>query len=440
MPSSPIQIPYNYSPRNYQLPLLKALDSGIKRALCVWHRRSGKDKTFVNIVAKKAFERKGTYFYLFPTYSQAKKVIWDGMDRSGFPFMGHFPKEVVENKNESELRIELVGGSAVQLIGTDNINAIMGTNPLGCVFSEFALQDPKARDYMMPILRENGGWAIFNMTPRGKNHGWQLFQMAQNNPDWYCERLTIEDTGVLTEQDMHIERREGMSEEMIQQEYYCSFEGVAFGAYYGKQLDLAQKEGRISRVSHETELGVDTWWDLGVGDSTAIWFTQSVGREIHVIDYYEASGEGFPHYAKVLQQKPYVYAKHYAPHDIEVRELGSGRSRKETAMGLGIRFEVVPNLPIEDGIEAARSLLGRCWFDKQKCERGLNALGSYHKAFDDKLKDWKSFPNHDWSSHAADAFRYLAVGHKTSPIKPKAPLIEIMTYEPESQAVSWLGT
>jgi hypothetical protein len=419
---------------------LKALDSGTKRAVACWHRRSGKDKTFINIAVKKALEKRGTYFYLFPTYSQAKKVIWDGMDRSGFPFMGHFPKEIVEKRNESELRVELVGGSAVQLIGTDNINAIMGTNPLGCIFSEYALQDPKAWDYMRPILRENGGWAIFNMTPRGKNHGYQLIQMARGNPEWFCEVLSIEDTGVLTASDMQKEREEGMSEEMIQQEYYCSFEGVAFGAYYGKQLTLAEQEGRISRVLYETELGVETWWDLGIGDSTAIWFTQSIGREIRVIDYYEASGEGFPHYAKVLQSKPYVYTKHYAPHDIEVRELGSGRSRKETAQNLGIKFEVVPNLPIEDGIEAARAILSRCYFDRQKCERGLNALSSYHKAYDDKLRDWKSQPNHDWSSHAADAFRYLAVGHKTTTAKVKAPLIEIMTYEPESQAVSWLGT
>jgi hypothetical protein len=418
---------------------LRALDSGCNRAIACWHRRSGKDKTFINIVAKKAFEKKGTYFYLFPTYSQAKKVIWDGMDRTGFPFMGHFPRELIENKNESELRVELVGGSAVQLIGTDNINAIMGTNPLGCVFSEFALQDPKAWDYMRPILRENGGWAIFNMTPRGKNHGYQLFQMAQGNPEWFSSKLTIEDTGVLTEQDMDRERREGMSEEMIQQEYYVSFEGVAFGAYYGKQLTQAEKEGRITRVLYEPELGVETWWDLGIGDSTAIWFTQSVGREIRVIDYLEASGEGFPYYAKALQAKPYVYSKHHAPHDIEVRELGSGRSRKETAQSLGLVFNVVPNLPIEDGIEAARSILARCWFDKEKCERGLNALGSYHKAYDEKLRDWKTHPNHDWSSHAADAFRYLAVGHKTTTVKPKTP-IQIMTYQPESENVSWLAT
>jgi hypothetical protein len=415
------------------------LDSGKKRAVAVWHRRAGKEKTFINYVAKAAFQRVGTYFYLFPTYTQAKKVLWDGRDREGFPFMAHFPREVVAKKNEAELRVELVNGSAVQLVGSDNIDSVLGTNPVGCVFSEYALQDPKAWDYMRPILRENGGWAIFDYTPRGKNHGFSLYQMARNNPDWFAEILTVADTKALSEEDINKERREGMSEELVQQEFYCSFEGVQFGAYFGKQLKDAEDDGRVTRVAYEPNIGVETWWDLGIGDSTAIWFTQSVGREIRVIDFYEASGEGLPHYAKKLQERPYVYSRHHAPHDIEVRELGSGRSRKETAASLGIVFDVVPNLALEDGIEAARSLIARCWFDSHRCERGLNALASYHKAYDDKARDWKSYPAHDWSSHAADAFRYLAVGHKTSPAKTDVP-IEIKTYDPESMSVQWLAT
>ena len=433
-----LTIPHNYQPRPYQLPILKALDSGIKRAVAVWHRRSGKEKTFINYVCKAAFQRVGTYFYMFPTYAQAKKVLWDGRDREGFPFMGHFPREIIKARNETELRLELVNGSAIQLIGTDNIDSVLGTNPIGCVFSEYAMQDPKAWDYMRPILRENGGFAIFDYTPRGKNHGFTLYQMAQSNPDWFAERLTIEDTKALEPGDIDKERKEGMSEELIQQEYYCSFEGVQFGAYYGKQLQQAENDKRIGNVSYETELGVETWWDLGIGDSTAIWFTQSIGREIRVIDYYEASGEGFPHYAKVLQSKPYVYSQHHAPHDIEVRELGSGRSRKEVAANLGIVFQVVPNIPIEDGIEAGRSILSRCWFDKVKCERGLNALASYHKDWDDKLKTWRSQPKHDWASHGADAFRYLAVGHKTAKVKTQEP-IQIISYTRDSENQSWMA-
>jgi hypothetical protein len=433
-----LTIPHNYQPRPYQLPILRALDSGIKRAVAVWHRRSGKEKTFINYVCKAAFQRVGTYFYLFPTYAQAKKVLWDGRDREGFPFMGHFPREIIKAKNETELRVELINGSAVQLIGTDNIDSVMGTNPVGCVFSEFAMQDPRAWDFMRPILRENGGWAVFDYTPRGKNHGYSLYQMARSNPEWFAEVLTIDQTGAINASDVDKERQEGMSEELIQQEYYCSFEGVQVGAYYGKQLQAAENDGRIGRVPYETELGVETWWDLGIGDSTAIWFTQSVGREIRVIDYLEAAGEGLAFYAKKLQEKPYVYSSHHAPHDIQVRELGSGRSRKEIAQSLGIVFQVVPNIKVEDGIEAARSILSRCWFDLSKCQRGLDALASYHKAYDDKLKDWKSYPQHDWSSHGADAFRYLAVGHKTAPVKTQEP-IEIITYDKESMNLSWMG-
>lgn len=424
-PSSPIQIPHRFNPRPYQLPTLKALDSGIKRVVACWHRRSGKEKTFVNYTAKAAFQRVGTYFYLFPTYAQAKKVLWDGKDREGFPFSGHFPKEVIVKKNESELRIELINGSAVQLIGTDNIDSVLGTNPIGCVFSEYAMQNPQAWDYMRPILRENGGWAIFDYTPRGKNHGYHLYQMAKDNPEWHAEILTVDDTKAISQDDIDAERLEGMSEELIQQEFYCSFEGVQVGSYFGKELKIAENLGRIKSILWEPQIPVDTWWDLGVGDTNPIWFTQTIGREVRVIDFYQNSGEGLPHYAKILQNKPYIYGTHNAPHDIEVRELGSGKSRIESARVLGLNFRVVPNIPLEDGIEAARAFIARCYFDKKKCEQGLNALTSYHKQWDDKLRDYKSHPHHDWASHAADAFRYLAVGHREMKETKKRPPIEI---------------
>ena len=253
--------------------------------------------------------------------------------------------------------------SIFQIVGTDNIDSIVGTNPIGCVFSEYALQDPRAWEFIRPILRENGGWAVFDYTPRGKNHGWTLYQMARDNPDWFTSLLTVDDTGVLTSADIDAERREGMDEDLIQQEYYCSFEGARQGAYYSAQLKLAEKEGRLTSVPYEPIAGVQTWWDLGIGDSTAIWFTQTIGREVRVIDYLEASGEGLGYYAKALAAKGYVYdlkGAHHAPHDIEVRELGTGRSRLETAAGLGIDFHVVPRLGIDDGIEATRSFLSRC--------------------------------------------------------------------------------
>jgi hypothetical protein len=226
-----LTIPYNYTPRNYQFPVLSAMDSGIKRAVCVWHRRAGKDKTILNFVIKEMFKRIGVYYYFFPTYAQGKKILWDGIDGKGFKFLDHFPREVIVTKNATEMKITLINGSLFQIVGTDNYDSIMGTNPVGCVFSEFPLQDPLAWEYVRPIIRENGGWAIFPYTPRGFNHGWDLYQMAMNDPDWFCERLTINDTDVLTAADIEAERRSGMTEPLIQQEFYCSFEHAAGMAF-----------------------------------------------------------------------------------------------------------------------------------------------------------------------------------------------------------------
>lgn len=436
-----ITVPHNFKPRFYQLPVLKALDSGIKRAIAVWHRRAGKEKTFINYVVKEAVKRVGSYYYLFPTYSQAKKVVWDGRDKDGFAFLDHIPAQLVKSKHSQDLKITLVNGSIIQLIGTDNIDSVVGTNPVGCVFSEYALQNPVAWDFLRPILRENGGWAIFDYTPRGRNHGFTLYQMAKGNPDWFVSLLTIDDTGVLSLEDIEAERREGMDEDLIQQEYYCSFEGARQGTYYGKQMRDAELAGRIASIPYDTAIGVETWWDIGVGDSTAIWFTQTVGKEVHVIDYLEASGESIQFYAKALQAKPYSYVSHNGPHDLEAREFGNSgpdgkpMSRVASAKAHGIDFKLVPNQGIEDGIEVARAFIAKCWFDRVKCEKGINALLSYHKEYDEKKKVFQSYPCHDWSSHGADGFRYLAVGHRMTKAEAKAKPAK----QPVLQQHGWMG-
>jgi len=423
--------------------VLKALDAGKKRVVAVWHRRSGKEKTFINHTVKSAFQRIGTYYYMFPTYAQAKKVLWDGLDREGFPFMSHIPEEVRKSKNESELRIELVNGSAIQLIGTDKIDSVVGTNPVGCVFSEYALQDPKAWDYMRPILRENNGWAVFDYTPRGKNHGYDLYQMAKDNPEWFAQILTVTDTGAITEADIQAERNEGMSEELIQQEFYCSFEGVLVGSVFGRQLQAAEKEGRVCGVPWQPEFPVNTWWDIGTGDPTAIWFTQDVGREIHVIDYYENSGAGvgIDFYARYLQNLPYVWGTHNGPHDLEAHSFAAGgKSTKEVASQLGLKFQVVDKVDKQSQIQAGRSFMKRCWFDKAKTERGRNALMSYHYTWDDKRKSFSDEPYHDWSSNGADAFMYLSIGHKTFVPKAQEPSVQIIQYDKDSAGVAWLAS
>lgn len=423
-----VTVPHNFQPRKYQLPLLRAMDSGYKRAVQVWHRRSGKEKTdLAGVISKKMLERVGTYNYVFPEFSQGRKVIWDGSDRDGFRFLDHFPAELLDGKpNDTEMKLRYKNGSLLQVIGSDRYDSAMGTNPIGMVFSEYALQDPACWGYFRPILAENGGWAIFNFTPRGENHAYDLYELAKADPkNWFCELLTVDDTQAVDREVLEQERREIVrlygNDALYQQEYYCSFTVPIAGAYYAEHISRAYRDGRVGHVPHEPRLTVDTWWDLGINDKMSIWFTQSVGQELRFIDYLEGTGQGFPHYIGLMKEKQYVYGKHTAPHDIEVRELSNGKSRRDTAAALGISFDVSPKLPIIDGIDAARSLFEKCWFDKDKCKDGINALKNYRKQYDEKRKTYMNHPYHDWSSNAADAFRGIAVSldfkHHSRPVR-----------------------
>lgn len=751
-----IYLPYKFKPRDYQLPVLKALDDGFKRIVWVAHRRSGKDKTFINHTAKAMHQRVGAYYYIFPTYKQAKKVIWNGMDRGGFKFMDHIPELIRKRTDNTDMLVETFNGSIFQLIGSDKIDSLMGANPVGCVFSEWPLQNPAAWDYLRPILAENDGWAAFIYTPRGKNHGYNTLELARAFPDlWFSQVLTVEDTkaipeDVLAQERVEIIKKDG-NDSLYQQEYMCfvpdtdvitvggvipikdvgvgdmvlthtnryrkvvkifkrkyvgdvvemrtfgnnknivctpqhpirvcndginnrwveaknitswikhkknsdrvtfpkpvlgkrkyipyellfilgwfitegnvskmgvmfslfeeeknnirdlkqtlskylgcevkertrggttqiwvndrgfadflvkhcgsgasnkkipvelvkgwekelyeilidgdgsrvldykdiytttsktlayqfqllshsigmvasvckkptqgistilgrkvcvkdkyevniyegkkhllkhkynvsasvrsverkRYEGYVYnleiqydnsytangrvvhncsfdvpiqGAYYAEQLMVADDEGRISGVPYDPATSVMTFWDLGIDDSMSIWFLQAVGQELHLIDYYENNGEGINFYIKILKEKPYVYGKHYAPHDIKARELTTGKSRLETAKKLGIDFEVVAKLSIDDGIDAVRMILNRCWFDKVKCEKGLSGLRSYHKEWDEENQVFKAKPKHDWSSHPADAFRTLAVGFEKEVEMESAVEVEV---------------
>lgn len=413
-----LTIPHNYKPRTYQLPVLTALDDGKKRAVIVWHRRAGKDKTILNYTVKKMIERVGTYYYFFPTYNQGKKILWDGMDKEGYRFLNHIPEEIRKSPpNETEMQIELTNNSIFQIIGTDKIDSIVGTNPIGCVFSEYSLQDPAAWDYIRPILAENGGWAVFCFTPRGENHGYKIYNLARQDPaQWYSQVLTVDDTKAIPQDVLDNEHREIIQtngdDALFQQEYYCNFTVPIAGSYYTAQIQRAYADSRVREILHLQAIPVNTWWDIGVGDSTAIWFTQTIGQKIYFIDYLENTGKGLDWYIKELQNKSYIYGKHNAPHDIEVREFTNGKSRLETARGLGINFRVVPRLGIDDGIHAARQIFDRCYFDSVKCERGLNALKNYQKKYDETRKTYSDKPDHTWASHAADAFRMFAVGFR----------------------------
>lgn len=419
MESQLIQLPNNWSARPYQNDLFRYMFEGgldYKRADCVWHRRAGKDSSSLNFAAVAAHQRVGTIWHMLPTLNQAKKVIWKGIDKYGRRMIDQaFPKEIRASTNESDMAIEFKNGSIWQCVGSDNYDSLVGTNPIGVIFSEYSVADPTAWDYIRPILAENGGWAIFIYTPRGKNHGHKLAMMAKENPKWFYSELTVEDTRdsegnrIISDSVIEEERASGMDESMIQQEYYCSWQAAVKGAYFGKDIELAEKEGRIGNVPYDPQLKVETWWDLGVRDNTAIWFVQRTRREVRVIDFYMNSGVGLPHYAKILSEKPYVYSKHIGPHDINVKELGTGVTRLQTAMKLGIKFRIAPKLSLTEGIAAVRNILPMCYFDRKKCEKGIEALSLYRTDYDNATETFKPTPIHDWTSHPADAFRTGAV-------------------------------
>lgn len=424
-----IQIPHKFKPRPYQLGFFKAIDSGINRVLLVWPRRHGKDKSCFNALVKKATERVGNYYYIFPEYNQGRKALWDNIDKDGFRTIDHAPKGLRKSSNATEMKIELINGSIIQIVGAADIDRIVGTNPIGVVFSEYSLIDPMVWGYIYPILAENGGFAWFNMTPRGKNHGLRLLESASSNPEWYVSHLNAKQCGVFTDEELEKIKQEYYElygdYQLYEQEFMTSFEAPIQGAYFAVHMDRAKDDGRIATVPHEPTLTVNTYWDLGIDDSMSIWFVQLYNREIRLIDYYENSGEGLTFYINELNKKGYTYGKHYAPHDIEVRELSTGVSRKETARSLGINFETVkrPNRK-EEGIDAIRNTLSKCWFDETKCSQGIDALNNYHKEFDEVRKVYKNQPYHDWSSHGVDAFQTLALSNpRVEPVhasyKPK---------------------
>lgn len=404
-----------FSARDYQIPFIESFFKGTKRLLAIWPRRSGKDIVGFNLIFRAALTRVGTYFYVFPTFSSGRRILWDAIANDGTRILDFIPPELLEGKNEQQMRIRLINGSVIQIVGSDNYdNSLVGTNAKGMVFSEYALQDERAYQFSRPILTANDGFAMFLSTPRGKNHLWTMYNIAKESPDWFVSKLTVEDTNHIPLWEIEKEKASGeMSDDLIAQEYYTSFDMGVEGSYYAKYLDKMKVKGQIGIVPHEEGFKVFTAWDLGVRDSTTIIFFQAIGHTVRIIDCYENSKVGLEHYVNVLQQKErdngYIYGKHIAPHDIRVTEFGSGMSRLEKARQLGIKFTVAPDVSVEDGIESVRSTFGKVWIDEQKCKQLIKALENYRQEFDVKRKVYKAHPLHDWSSHWADSFRYLCI-------------------------------
>lgn len=347
-----------------------------------------------------------------PTYSQAKKVIWDASTNDGFRILDFIPEQVIAQKNQQEMKIRFTNGSLFQLIGSDNIDSLMGTNPKICVFSEYALQTPDAWDFIRPILKINGGTAIFISTPRGRNHFFDMCEMAKTQPDWLYDKLSYKDTGILTDDDIAKEISEGMSEELALQEYECSFDRGIDGAFYAKLIRKMRDEERITPLAYDPYKLVHTSWDLGWDDSTAIIFFQLDGNQIKIIDYEEHSNKTLNWYANLLQDKKYKYGTHLFPHDVRhVDGLSTGLTRQELLEDMQIPVTVVPKSFIVDGIEAVKVLLSsRILIDSDKCLDLIKSLENYHREYDEKRKVYSGKPKHDNFSHGCDSIRYLAEG------------------------------
>lgn len=417
-----IEMPANWDCREYQIPIWNYFQNGGRRGVAVWHRRAGKDSMALNFTASEAVEVTGTYWHLLPKQNQARKVVWNGIDGLGRRIINQvYPNEIVKSMRSDEMSIELITGSFWQLCGSDNYNSLVGSNVKGVVFSEWSLCSPMAWDYIRPILAENNGWALFIYTPRGKNHGYTLAEMAKKNPSWFYSCLTVDDTKrpdgtpVITKEAIQEDRDSGMSEDMIQQEYYASFDVAVPGAYFAKEIAAARADKRITFIPIEPHILTHTFWDLGIskGNSMVIWFVQAIGKEIRVINHYEAENEPMSHFINYVndfaRDNNITYGTHHAPHDIGVRDLMTGKKRIDTARDMGINFRMVQRTnDLNDSIEATRRLFSRCWFDENRCENGIAALASYHREFDDKRQVYKDQPVHDWASNSADAFRQMA--------------------------------
>ena len=433
-----INLPYNWSVRTDQKPLWDYLINHTHdgRAAMIAHRQWGKDTVALNAECCISAMRPGNYWHMLPKYDQARIAIWESInpDTGKKRIDEAFPHEIRSRVDNASMTIEFKWKANWRLVGSDNYDKTVSAQPVWITFSEWALANPMAWPILQPMLERNHGNALWIYTPRGDNHGKTHYEMAQREVGWFVQMLRADQTSVFTpEQLERIKRQlidffkddaEGLA--FFNQEYMCSFSGAVRGAYYTKQMAQAELDGRICGVRYQPAAEVSTYWDLGVDDSTAIWFIQHIGKSHQVIDYYENTGMGMDHYANILKEKKYNYAVHVMPHDGDARQMVGGelaKSPKELAEDAGLRpVQIVPRVQnmeivIKSHIPAVRNMISQCWFDREKCAVGISALKSYHSEYSEEKKVSGVRPTHDWSSHGSDAFRTFAVGY--APPKPK---------------------
>lgn len=485
-----ITLPYNFTPREYQYPVLRYYDEmpNRQRAFLLAHRRTGKDLLAWNILVKETQKRVGTYWHVLPLLNQARKIIWTGSTKDGIPFLDFIPPPLIASKRDDDMSIRLTNGSLIQLVGADRIDSLMGSNPVGVNLSEFALMKPSVWDYLSPILNENDGWANFITTPRGRNHAFDLFKSmvdasATKGAKYFVQVLTVDDTRkpvlddkgeiiydknnnpvmvpVIPPEAIQEQRDLNVPEEIIQQEYYCSFEAGMVGAYYTEAITKLEKEGRASKNPKlfNPSLPVYTAWDIGFSDAMSIWYFQIDKSNINVIEYNEFVGRSLIECCYIVQgqwdklrtecgweddavsrtmslyqhHEGYKYKTHFGPHDLDQTDISIGVTRRSVAKKHGIKFKIVPRTDVQSGIDLVRRILINVHFDLTRTNDGVRALKEYHKEWNETKQMYEEKPCHDWSSHGADGFRYLAqaiVTHIDKSLDRKTPDTAEFKFDP----------
>lgn len=415
-----VNIPSNgWSPRWYQRPLWDFLENGGDRAICIAHRRWGKDEIILNRLAVAALERVASYWYCFPEFAQARKAMWTSVNaRTGKRRIEEaFPSEIIETVNDQEMFLRFVNGSTVQMIGSDRYDATVGAGVAGIVYSEWALANPSAWGYHRPMLEENGGWAAFITTPRGNNHAKAMYEMAEKSERWFAEISDVNHTGALTEEQLEESLLEyqaiygkdfGLA--YFEQEYFCSFSGAMVGAIFGGEMNRAERESRICELAVDHRFPVHTAWDLGKAVNNPIWCFQVIPGEIgpRIVDFYRPESDDLEEWCKWLGDKGYN-GNDYVPHDAINTEWGSKRTRIETLKLLGRKPKRIAKVSVQDGINAGNQTIRVARFDRERCETGIEGLKNYRREWDDELKTFRENPIKDWSEHIGSAWRYLGL-------------------------------
>jgi hypothetical protein len=392
--------------RPYQKPVVDFFRAGGRHAYECWHRRAGKDRVATFIESELAMKRVGLYWHALPEYKHARRVIWDNITKDGRKLLdANFPPEIIKRRHEQDMKIELVNGSIWQLVGSDNFDSLVGANPVHVTFSEFALNHPKAREFVRPILAENNGSELIITTPRGYNHAWKLWQMVRNDPRWHTSVVTVDDSKLLDAETLAAERRE-MPDELYRQEYYCDWSAANVGAIFGREIERAEKEGRmlaLDGASMHDRIVVSS--DIGYRDKASFWWWRVLAGGFELIDYDEGSGLDAEEWVERLRLRPRA-SMLYLPHDARIKTFQSKRTSIEIFLSANLADEVriSARSSKSDAINAGRLVLRRCRFDSERCAQGIEALRFYHYRYDDEQKIFSSEPEHDWSSHAADAF------------------------------------